>query len=72
MMLEDKDLPTNKNFYYDEFDRLLDEIIKAEEDFTKEIRFFTQRLADTEIRIHQSVAKLMQIINDKDFNSETI
>ena len=71
-MLGDKNLPTNKSSHYDEFDRLLDEIIKAEEDFTKEIRFFTQRLGDTETRIHKSVANLMQIINDKDFNSKAM
>ena len=71
-MLGDKNLPTNKSHHYDEYDRLLDEIMRAEEDFTKEIRFFTQRLADTEIRIHQSIAKLMQIINNKDFNSKTM
>ena len=71
-MLGDKNLPTNKCRHYDEFDRLLDEIMKAEEDFTKEIRFFAQRLADTETRIHQTIAKLMQIINDKDFNSKAI
>ena len=71
-MLGDKNLPTNKSHHYDEVDRLLDEIMRAEEDFTKEIRFFTQRLADTETRIHQSIAKLMQIINDKDFNSKAM
>ena len=71
-MLGDKNIPTNRSRHYDEFDRLLDEIIKAEEDFTKEIQFFTQRLADTETRIHQSVAKLMQIINDKDSNSKAM
>lgn len=49
---------------YSDFDRLLDEIIKAEEDFTSEIRFFSQRLADTEARIHKSIAELMQMIND--------
>ena len=72
MMLGDKNLPTNESRHYDEFDRLLDEIIKAEEDFTKEIRFFSQRLADTEARIHQTVAKLMKIISDKDLNSKAI
>jgi hypothetical protein len=71
-MLGDKNLRTFKSSQYDEFDRLLDEIIKAEEDFTTEIRFFTQRLADTESRIHHSIAKLMQIINDKDFNSKAM
>jgi hypothetical protein len=71
-MLGDKNFPTNKSRHYDELDRLLDEIIKAEEDFTKEIRFFTQRIVDTETRIHQSVAKLLQIINEKDFNSKVM
>ena len=71
-MLGDKNLSTTQIRTYDEFDRLLDEIMKAEEDLTKEIRFFTQRLADTESRIHRSIAELMQIINDKGFNSKAI
>ena len=71
-MLKDENLPTVNSRHYDEFDRLLDEILKAEEDFSKEIRSFTQRLANTETRIHQSIAKLIQIINDKDFNSKVL
>ena len=71
-MIGDKDLPQNEKHSYDDFDRLLDEIIKAEEDFTREIRFFTQRLADTETRIHKSIAELMRIINDRDLNSKAI
>ena len=55
-----------KNCSYNEFDRLLDEIIKAEEDLTNEIRFFTQRVVDTEARIHKSIEELIQIINDRD------
>ena len=49
-MLKGKNSPTITGRSYDEFDRLLDEILKAEEDFTNEIRFFTQRLVDTETR----------------------
>ena len=64
-MLENKTESTIQHHpAYSEFDRLLDEIIKAEEDFTSEIRFFSQRLADTEARLHKSIAKLMQMIND--------
>ena len=63
-MLKGKNSPTITGRSYDQFDRLLDEILKAEEDFTNEIRFFTQRLADTEARIHKSIAELMQIINN--------
>ena len=54
---------------YSEFDRLLDEIIKAEEDLTSEIRLFSQRLAATETRIHKSIAELMQIINDNGYSA---
>lgn len=55
---------TLENYSYSDFDRLLDEIIKAEDDLTSEMRFFTQRLAATEARIHKSIAELMQMIND--------
>lgn len=71
-MLGDKQLSTEQSRSYDQFDRLLDEIMKAEEDLTREIRFFTQRLADTESRIHKSIAELMQIIDRNDINSRAI
>ena len=63
-MLEKQNFSTIQNCSYSDFDRLLDEIIKAEEDLTSEMRFFTQRLADTEARIHKSIAEFMQMINN--------
>ena len=71
-MLKGKNSPTITGRSYDEFDRLLDEILKAEEDFTNEIRFFTQRLVDTETRIHKSVAKLMQMIEENNGDSKVM
>jgi len=71
-MLGDKDSPPKQSHPYDDFDRLLDEIIKAEDDFTCEIRFFTQRLADMETRMHKSIAELMRTINDRDLNSKAM
>jgi len=63
-MLEKQNFSTLQNCAYSDFDRLLDEIVKAEEDLTNEMRFFTQRLADTEARIHKSITELMQMINN--------
>jgi hypothetical protein len=63
---------TVQNCSYDDFDRLLDEIIRAEEDFTKEIRLFEQRLSSTEARIHKTVAELMQIIDERSLNCKVI
>ena len=71
-MLEKEEKVLRKNCSYNEFDRLLDEIIKAEEDLTREIRFFTERLADTEARIHKSIEELMQIINDSGVKQKAI
>ena len=67
-MLRNQDTSIIQNCSYGDFDRLLDEILRAEEDFTNEIRFFTQRLADTEVRIHKSIAELMRMIDDNDVN----
>ena len=64
-MLRNHNASIIQNYSYGDFDRLLDEIIRAEEAFTKEIRLFEQRLASTEARIHKTVAELMQIIDDK-------
>ena len=63
-MLGKQKMSTLQNCAYSDFDRLLDEIIKVEDDLTSEMRFFTQRLADTEARIHKSIAELMQMINN--------
>ena len=64
-MLENEDGRVIRgNGSYGEFDRLLDEIIRAEEEITSEIRFFTQRLTATEARIHKSIEELIQLIND--------
>ena len=71
-MLRNHNTTTIQNCSYGDFDRLLDEIIRAEEDFTKEIRLFEQRLASTEARIHKTVAELMQIIDDNGLNCKVI
>ena len=71
-MLRNQDTSTIQNCSYGDFDRLLDEILRAEEDFSNEIRFFRQRLADTEARIHKSIAELMRMIDDNDVNCKVI
>ena len=71
-MLRNHSTSTIENGSYGDFDRLLDEIIRAEEDFTKEIRLFEQRIASTEARIHKTVAELLQIIDDKGHNCKVI
>ena len=71
-MLRNQNMSTVQNCSYGDCDRLLDEIIKAEEDFTSEIRYFTQRLADTEARIHKSIAELMQMINDNSIKHKAL
>ena len=63
-MLRNQNMSTIPYRSYSDFDRVLDEIIRAEEDFTTEIRLFEQRLANTEARIHKSVAELLQKINE--------
>ena len=67
-MLRNQNFSATQNNSYSDFDRLLDEIIRTEDDFTSEIRFFTQRLADMEARMHKSIAELMQMINENGVN----
>ena len=70
-MLKNPHMSNERDCTYSDLDRLLDEVIKAEDDLTSQIRFFTQRLADTEARIHKSIAELMQLINVNDVNYKT-
>ena len=66
-MLENKNgIPSTQNLSYTEYDRLLDEIIKFEENLTMDIRLLTQRLVDTESRLQKSIAELVHMINNND------
>ena len=58
------EIPTVQNHSYSEYDRLLDEISKFEDNLTMDIRLLTQRLVETEGRLQKSIAELMQMINN--------
>ena len=48
---------------YGEFDRLLDEIDKIEENLLMEIKFLTQRLAETERKLQNSITEIKYLID---------
>ncbi|MGA1825564.1 MAG: hypothetical protein ACMUIP_12970 [bacterium] len=65
MMLESKDgVHKTQNITYTEYDRLLDEISKFEENLTMDIRLLTQRLVDTENRLQKSIRELLHLMNN--------
>ena len=64
-MLEDKSgIPAMQNRSYSEYDRLLDEMSKFEENLTMDIRLLTQRLVDTENRLQKSIRELLHLMNN--------
>ena len=64
-MLEDKSgISAMQNRSYSEYDRLLDEMSKFEENLTMDIRLLTQRLVETESRLQKSISELMHMINN--------
>ena len=48
---------------YSEFDRLLDEIDKIEDNLMMEIKFLTHRLTETEKKLENSITELKYSIN---------
>ena len=48
---------------YSEFDRLLDQIDKIEDNLLMEIKFLTQRLAETERKLQNSITEIKYLID---------
>ena len=48
---------------YSEFDRLLDEMDKIEDNLLMEIKFLTQRLTETERKLQNSLTEIKYLIN---------